>query len=196
MTTPEPPSDFPSRNLPIVTLDARVATHRFHNAAFGPTYYDRNQDGRLNAPGGEYGVLYVAQAVEGAFAESFLRNPGNTLLASDFLAAKAYAQMGWKRPLRFAQFYGPGLAIMGATAEISHGPLPYSASHRWSQAIHDHPDIVDGIAYRSRHDDDQICYAVFDRAETDGLELSRDLNLDAAWFYELMDVYRVGLSVT
>ncbi|MDK2747258.1 MAG: RES family NAD+ phosphorylase [Brevundimonas sp.] len=194
MSAPRPPADFASRTLPLITLDGGVETHRFHNAAFGPTYYDKSDAGRLNAPAGEYGVLYVAEKIDGAFAESFLRTPGATLLAQSFIDAKAYARLAWTRPLKLAQMYGQGLALLGATAEITHGSTPYDASYEWSKAVHDHPEQPDGIAYRSRHDDDQLCYAVFDRAASDGVEAHRDAALDADWFYELMLGYRVHLS--
>lgn len=30
--------------------------------------------------------------------------------------------------------------------------------------LHDHPDVPDGIRYRSRHDPSLVCLAIFDRA--------------------------------
>lgn len=194
MSAPEPPADLATRNLPIVTVDAATPLHRFHTARFGPVFFDTTLSGRLNAPDGAYGVLYVAENPAGAFAESFLRTPGATLLAEDFIASKAYARLEWDRPLRLAQMFGPGLAKIGATAEATHGGLPYGVPQMWSKALHDHPDAVDGIAYRARHDDDEVCYAVFDHV-TPVIEEERRTSLaDDDDFLDLMIRYGIGLS--
>lgn len=90
--------------------------------------------------------------------------------------------------------YGPGLARIGATAEVTHGPLPYDLPHSWSRALHEHPAAVDGIAYRSRHDDDEVCYAVFDHAQpVTEVERRSDLENDDM-FLDLMLRYDIGLS--
>ena len=34
----------------------------------------------------------------------------------------------------------------------------------YGRAIYDHPAVPDGIAYRSKHHDDEICIALFDHA--------------------------------
>ena len=61
----------------------------------------------------------------GAFAETFLRQPGRRFIPDDLLAAKAYAQLRATRPLRLVKLSGPGLAKLGATAQVTHGGLPY-----------------------------------------------------------------------
>ncbi|MBP0617686.1 RES family NAD+ phosphorylase [Jiella sp. KSK16Y-1] len=150
--------------------------------------------GRLNAPDGSYGVLYAAAAREGAFAETFLRSPGRTLLAGDFIARKAYVRLRIMRELRLVQLHGNGLARIGATAEVTHGGLPYDAPQAWSAAIHAHPGQFDGIAYRARHDDGQIAYALFDRASNAVQVAARTANLQTSWFFGLLDHYGVGLA--
>lgn len=115
MSAPEPPTDLASRTLPLVSVSAGTALHRFHTAksgtkTLGPVFFDTGLGGRLNAPDGTYGVLYVADKPPGAFAESFLRTPGATLLAEAYMQTKAYARLAWNRPLRCVQMFGPGLA--------------------------------------------------------------------------------------
>jgi hypothetical protein len=167
--------------------------HRFHNGAFGPVFFDTTQAGRLNAPDASYGVLYAAHAADGAFAESFLREPGLTQLDASFIAGKAYATFDVTVPMTFLKLHGKGLAWVGATAEVTHGGTPYDTAQEWSQGLHQHPAGVDGIAYKARHDDDELCYAVFDRAQAK-LQLNRQVkDLDADWFYELMNTYNIGL---
>lgn len=175
-------------------LPTGTRLHRFHTAAFDPIHYDRTTGGRLNAPGGEYGVIYTALSAHGAFAESFLRQPGRTLLPSRIMSIKAYAELQVLSPMRCLCVYGPGLAILGATAEITASSPPYDMPQAWSKAIHEgYPDI-DAIAYMSRHDNLETCLAIFDRAGHKVAVAAQQLDLDCDWFYDLMNRYHVGLG--
>lgn len=191
---PAPPADL-ARRMPLeIVLAPGERMHRFFSAGHDPIYFDRGQDGRLNAPGGGYGVLYAARSPRGAFAETFLRNPGSTLLPTDLLARKAYVALHIGRPLKLVRMAGPGLARIGATAEVVHGGKPYGVAQAWSQALHRHPASYDGIAYNARHDDEALCYAIFDRAADAIGEAERRLDLDADWFWEIAEPYGVGLA--
>ena len=194
MSAPLPPPDLASRRPLLLELPRGTELHRFHKAAYEPIHFDRSPSGRLNAPDGAYGVLYAAATLSGAFAETFLREPGRTLLAADFVAARAYARLRNARGLRLIRLAGPGLARLGATAEIVHGGLPYTAPQAWSAALQAHPVAADGIAYYARHDDEELCYALFDRARTAVREVERDPDLDADWFWQIAAPYGVGFS--
>lgn len=194
MSGPLPPADIDTREPVILHLPAGTLLHRFHKAAFDPIFYDPTDAGRLNAPDGRYGVLYAAEMVGGAFAEVFLRSPGQTTLGFDFIEARAYVRLKTTRDLRLVELHGPGLSRLGATAEVTHSGLPYTVAQAWSKAIHAHPWNFDGIAYRSRHDDAEICYAIFDRASSAVIEDSRVQNLDVDWFWQLMDKYKLGVA--
>lgn len=195
MTAPHPPADLAARAPLTATLAEGTELHRFYPAGLEPIYFDRSLAGRLNAPDGRFGVLYAAAKPEGAFAETFLRTPGRTLLAPDLIAAKGQAHLKCLRPLTFIQLHGPGLARLGATAEVTHGGLPYDAPQAWSAALQDHPVQADGIAYTARHDDAEVCYAIFERAAP-ALALAakiEDLDNDDG-FYLLAEHYGVGLA--
>lgn len=195
MTAPRPPADLVGRAPLTVVLPEGTELHRFYPTGLKPIYCDKSLSGRLNAPDGRYGVLYAAARPEGAFAETFLRTPGKTLLAPELIAAKGQARLKTLRPLTLIQLYGPGLARLGATAEVTHGGLPYDAPQAWSAALHDHPLQADGIAYTARHDDAEVCYAIFDRAAP-ALALkakSEDLDKEDG-FYLLAEHYGVGLA--
>lgn len=194
MSAPLPPPDFFHRPLTELRLAAGTNLHRFHDAAYAPVFFDRSQMGRLNAPDGAFGVFYAAATVVGAFAETFLRQPGRTLLAPDLIAWKTYAVLRLRRDLRLLQLYGVGLARAGATAEVTHGGLPYDTPQRWSAAIFAHPARYDGIAYTARHEDGEICLALFDRAIDAIEEAERVANLQTGWFFDLLDRYGVGLA--
>lgn len=85
--SPFPPPDLAKRKPLEVMLQPTDMLHRFFSSSHDPIYFDRSLDGRLNAPDAGYGVLYAAQAAHGAFAETFLRNPGLTQLPTDLLAS-------------------------------------------------------------------------------------------------------------
>ncbi|MGO4843302.1 RES family NAD+ phosphorylase, partial [Rhizobiaceae sp. 2RAB30] len=57
--------------------------------------------------------------------------------------------------------HGAGLQSLGTDNSISTGP--YGPCGAWADALWDHPDEPDGIAYLSRHDPAEVCYAVFER---------------------------------
>lgn len=165
-----------------------------YDLRFGPIFYDASTEGRLNAPDATYGVLYCAEHRDGAFAETFLRRTSRNQLTLDLIMQRGMVTLVASAPLRLAALHGPGLARMGATAEITHGGKPYEAAQAWSQAIHGHPHQVDGIAYRARHDDQELCYAIFDRARSRLAESSREANLNQDWFFRIADRYGVGLA--
>jgi hypothetical protein len=196
VSAPRPPGDLARRNPLIVELPAGTLLHRFYSATHDPIFYDRSRTGRFNAPDGSYGVLYAAMSLAGAFVETFLREPGRTLLPTDLLARKAYVQLRLLRPLRLVRLGGPGLARVGATAEVVHGGLPHDAPQAWSAALHRHPAMPDGITYTARHDDEAPCCALFDREPTPLAEIQRQIDLDQDWFWTVAGPYGVGLVPT
>jgi hypothetical protein len=193
---PQPLADLNSRRPNFIWPKTGTVLHRFHARAHDPIFFDRSLGGRLNAPDGSFGVLYVAKHQRGAFAETFLRTPGRTLLPYDVILAKSHAAIELTEKLQVVRLYGPGLATIGCTAQVTHGPLPYDLPQAWSKALHDHPRRPDGIAYRSRHDDDQIAYAIFDRARSKLVIRHREADLDQDWLYELANHYKVGVAAT
>jgi hypothetical protein len=194
VTGPLPPANIATRTPRLVRIKAGATLHRFFTRAFEPIHFDRNADGRLNAPDASYGVLYAAETMNGAFAETFLRQPGRQQIPSDLLARKAQVRLRVTRELVLIRLAGPGLAAVGATAEITHGGLPYGAPQAWSAALHAHPVRADGIAYMARHDDSELCYAIYDRAQDAVLEVDREIGLDNDQFWTLAEHYNVGRS--
>jgi hypothetical protein len=139
-------------------------------------------------------VCSLAEAPEVAFAETFLREPGTTLIEEVDLASRSVAVVTVKRDLRLVAFHGEGLARIGATAGVSSGP--YAVSRAWAAALHGHPSQPDGIRYRARHDDDGFAVALFDRAggaveveSTAGLTSPETRSLLAGW----LDRYGIGI---
>lgn len=191
---PLPPADLAKRRLLEINVPEGEKLHRFFGRTRDPIHFDRGPDGRLNAPDEGYGVLYVAKNAQGAFAETFLRRPGITLLPADLLARKAHVTLEVLRPLKFVRLAGPGLARIGATAQVVHGGKPYDTPQAWSGALYRHPGDYDGIAYNARHDDEALCYAIFERAARALREAARETDLDQSWFWDVAETYGVGLA--
>jgi hypothetical protein len=194
VSAPLPPADLAKRQPEIVPLPIAASIHRFYTARFEPIFFDTSLEGRLNAPDASYGTLYAAKEEAGAFAETFLRKPGHTLIDGGLLDRKAYVRLGLGRELRLIKFAGPGLARLGATAEVVHAGLPYDVPQAWSKALWAHPVAADGIAYHARHDDEALCYAIFDRAREAVSEIERRTELDRDWFWQIAQRYGVGIA--
>jgi len=174
VSAPLPPDDLARRRPRISLLRRGTILHRFYNAEYKPIFFDTSRLSRLNSPDGSYGVLYAAREAFGAFAETFLRRPGRTLIDPGLLRRKAYVRLETTADLNLIRLAGPSLAILGATAEVVHGGLPYDVPQAWSKALFDHPLHPDGIAYYARHDDEGLCYALFDRAHGAVREIDRE----------------------
>jgi hypothetical protein len=62
------------------------------------------------------------------------------------------------------------------------------------EALSEHPTRAGGIAHYARHDDEALCYAIFDRARDAFVEIERRTNLDQDWFWRLAMRYKVGMA--
>ncbi len=123
---------------------------------------------RFDAPDGSYGVCYLAASYSGAFVETFMRDPRagdgrGRLLALSALAARHCVEVELTSALTVGALRGRGLSWRGLTASVSSSPL-YDDTRSISAAIHSEAAGLAGIEYRCRHDDDEIAYALFDRA--------------------------------
>lgn len=66
--------------------------------------------------------------------------------------------------------------------------------HAWSLALAHHQISADGLAYHARHDDSELCYALFDRSADAVLEAEREVDLDQDWFWRIAERYGVGVA--
>jgi len=123
-------------------------------------------------------VCYLAETWRGAFVETFLRDPrvdrtgAPPLISAEDLEARVLSRIIVKEELHVVSLRGPGLAAIGTTAAISSSPL-YDESRELSREIHSRKGKLSGIEYRSRHDDDEIAFALFDRVRGK-IEVSRE----------------------
>jgi hypothetical protein len=188
-----PPADLSTRTLPIDILPAGTAFFRIHRVEFDALHFGRSGLNRFDDPERRFGVCYVARSIEGAFAETCLRTVGAALVSRAFLAERGFTEITAKAALRLARMHGPGLARLGATAAVTSGP--YVLAQPWSRALHAHPAAVDGIAYRSNHDNGEFCAALFERCAS-RLRVGPSVGLmsDPSRLAALLDRYGVGLA--
>lgn len=55
------------------------------------------------------------------------------------------------------------------------------------------PFRADGIAYYARHDDEALCYAIYDHEPLAIEEEGRDTSLDENWLWDLAELHGSGL---
>jgi hypothetical protein len=163
---PFPPAWLSTINLPIIELPALAALVRVHRLEHDPVFFSPGAGnaplGRFDSPSGAFGILYLAQSLEGAFAETVLRNLQRRLVDLSEITIRAMSVLGLPRPVQLVEMRGPGLQVLGTDNAITTGP--YGPAGAWADALHDHQDKPDGIAYASRHDPDQLCVALFSRS--------------------------------
>jgi RES domain len=164
---PLPPGWLRTSRLPILELPALTSLVRIHRLKHQPVFFSPGDGkppvGRFDSPSGAFGVLYLAQSLEGSLAETVLRNPQRKLVDLPEITGRAISVLGPSRALRLAEMRGAGLQALGTDNAISTGP--YAPCGAWADALHGHPDKPDGIAYVSRHDPDQLCIALFSRPD-------------------------------
>jgi hypothetical protein len=189
---PLPSAELAARALPVTKF--RGPWFRVHRTTFGPLYFGKTRTNRFDAPAGQFGVLFLARHEAGAFIETFGYETGIRVLDMKELEARALSRVMASRPLRLVDLRGKGLARLGADAELLSGA--YELPQAWALALHNHPAAVDGIAYRARHDPDQSCAAVFERAAPDLTATLLGAFADgplAGLVAELLDRYDFGI---
>jgi hypothetical protein len=196
MVQPElrlPGAAFAARKLPVEIVKSGTAFLRLHRLEQGAIHFGRSGENRFDDPQGGFGVCYVARNLEGAFAETCLRDVGAQFVSRSFLEARAITILRLTGDLRLVRAHGPGLARLGVTSALSAGP--YEISQAWARAMHDHPVAPDGLLYRSNHDNSQLCAGLFDRCQR-RLSAEKPLSLlaDRVRLAKLFDRYKVALG--
>ncbi len=166
---PLPPPWLGDTDLPLLewpSLASLHRIHRIHRLTQGPIHFSGSKGGpvgRFDSPSGAFGVLYLAESFHGAFAETLLRNPQRRVVGLAEITVRAVTVLGLARTTRLVDMRGAGLQALGTDNAVTTGP--YAPCGAWSDALFDHRDRPDGIAYSSRHDPEQVCIALFSRPD-------------------------------
>lgn len=175
MVVAPPPVDGHAK-LKILRLPAGTVRYRVGHGRYGTAlHFSTGADARWNDPLGQYGVLYVADVPETAFAETFGHDlPEVYPPATDkFVTVTELSERHLYRirigtEVRLGLLQGAGLAALNLDARLF-AIVDYDIPQRWSRWVYDAPAVLDGIVYPSRllpvHDN----AALFDRCR-DALE--------------------------
>lgn len=158
---PLPPADLAGRKLPLTSVKGPL--FRIHVAGRNCLHFGRNISGRFDDPLGKFGVLYAAFHPEAAFAEVFLRRLSLMLIRELDLQERCLSEIRCQQ-LRCVDLTGAGLRRVSCDNRIA-TELPYHTVTQWSRAFFLHAQRPDGIIYRSRHNPQFKCVALFDRCQ-------------------------------
>jgi hypothetical protein len=159
---PSPPADLNDRSLPIEKIYGPWM--RLYWAHKEVLFFNKSNVFRFNAPAGEFGVLYLGEDENSAFIETYGWLTGERYITREQLTKRCLAQVSANCSLNLVDFSGKGLAQVGADGRLCMGDN-YKISQDWSLALWKHPQKLDGILYRTRHDPDKKAVALFDRTE-------------------------------
>lgn len=179
---------------PTTDVAAGETLHRVHAADCGARFYGkRDTTWRWDDPDSNYGVLYLGLTREGPFAETLLRRPAQRAVVWSEVEKRRCARLRATEPLRLADVHGKGLGWEGVTvAEVAadHDGKTYPGAYAKTQAVsaevHATTDL-DGIAYRSRLDPDQLCVALFDRADHKIELIEEGQPINRGWVDDLLE---------
>lgn len=114
--------------------------------------------------------MYAAATLEVCFAETLLRGGQKSAPLVGGITPLPYSELvkrclvGFSgSELRLANFTGIALKNLGGDASVT-SVVPYNVPQAWSEAIHSHPDNVDGLIYVSRHLNNAEAIVLFERA--------------------------------
>jgi hypothetical protein len=183
--------------LPTDVLPAGTVFHRVHRMSLAPVFFGPRAGVpptyRFDSGSSRFGVLYVGLGRAGAMAETLLRNPQRLMVATSDIFDRAATELTCRRAVRVVKLYGAGLQAVGTDNAISTGP--YEPCGLWSDALWDHPDQPDGIAYQSRHDSTELCLALFERADmTFEIKATKSLTAMLHEVAAVLDGYGKSLS--
>lgn len=140
-------------------------------------------------------MCFLGENPTASFAETFLRNPPIRLVTLDELSRRRLSTFRLRRDIRLVSLYGPGLARVGCTADVTSSDAPYDEPQRLARELWSHPDRPDGVKHLCRHDNALSAVAIFDRA-ADALELisTEELLADRARLLTWSDRYGFRLA--
>lgn len=160
---PPPPRGGSTRSLAIRRVPKNHTWFRLYRNNYDALHFGMTRRSRFDAPNGEFGVLYVARQIAGAFIETLVRD-GIRELSEERIESYQITGITVSRGLKLVDLAGKGLVRIGVDARLNTGD--YRIAQRWSLAFFAHPDKPDGILYPSRHDPKQHLAALYDRTES------------------------------
>ena len=181
------------KGLLSVTVPKDAEFVRIHWQTNGPVFFSPKPgsppSGRFDAPAGQFRTLYAAEGLPGAYVETVLRHPYRVMRRAE-ADERAVTRLQVQRSLQLAKIMDEGLQWHGVHAgDISIDD--YSFTRQLALDLHTAFPAIDGLAYRSRYNNGQVCFAIFDRVDAaDFVPAGRlDLNTVPGIVDDLMRLY-------
>lgn len=170
-----PTTTFP-RGVKTEILEAGSKIIRIHHRAQGAVWFGPKPGlppaYRFDAPSQEYRTLYAALALDGAFVETILHGKSASQIVSlAYVNQRAWTAISVLRPLTLMKLYDEGLFWHRTDARVSAAD-DYREPRRIALAAFREMPGLDGVTYRSRHDNGELCHALFDRVRAADLKPS------------------------
>jgi hypothetical protein len=202
-THPLPPNPLPPI-LPIHTIPLGTELFRVHLARYGAIHFSglkaEETNTRFRSPDREYGTMYLATDMFGAFRETIGAMSSYRLVSESNLLNRRLSIVTVDRPLELADLAGAGLTWIGADARLTTGS--YTISQAWAKALWQHDRRIDGLYYRSRYDPSRLCIVLFsDRVSQKNLA-EKPINanfLDRSFTNQLIEIlneYSYSIAAT
>lgn len=139
---------------------------RVHRKEQGPIFFGpgtgKPPQNRFDASAGEYRLLYAARRLEGAFVETLLRRPAGRIVKRAFIEQRMWTPLRLERAVTLATIMDEGLSFHGVDASVS-ASEDYAPARQLALDLYQDFPSIDGLAYRPRHNNGEVCYAFFDR---------------------------------
>jgi hypothetical protein len=147
---------------------------------------------RFDDPNKEFGVCYLGWDFHAAFIECFRQRKRFKYVEEAEIAESSILTVKIIKTLTLLDITGSGLAKLGETAYLT-SSQSYTESQMFSRTIYEHPDKVDGILYRARHDPDRFGIALYERAKHRVYGMACQSWSEKADLAEILDHYDLGL---
>ena len=131
-------------------------------------YFGRTGANRFDDPERIFGTCYFGYSLRVAIAETLLHDEipiGNGFEVTETLMENRFVIRVAGDALRLANLTGVPLKRLGGHADLS-ATVNYGVTQAWSRAVYDHPALVDGFIYMSRHLNSEKAVVLFDRCQT------------------------------
>jgi RES domain-containing protein len=147
-----------AHGLHLHTIAAGSPWFRIHRCRHATAlHWGRHDQGRWNAADGSFGVLYLADSLETAFAETYGHQvmdsqapAGVKFLARQELQERCISRITATRELEVLDLRGPALAWHNLDARLLTTREQLTVCQAWSRWWHDAVEPPDGLLYPSR----------------------------------------------
>lgn len=171
---PTPPDDLQTKDLPTHTYQSGEVLYRIQETRHSsPVHFGTSGQNRFDDPSQSFGICYLSESKEGAFVETIGRMAlEQETIPGRLIETNEIVQLKLKGSLEVVDFDGPALLRLRGESSVTTGENNYQVSQQWAAAFHEHPQCVDGLRYRAKHQPEEHSVAIFERWDAIGKYLA------------------------